>query len=206
MRRQLIAGGILVAMILFIQACGRRPEPQVSCHFVQNSQQQRVSWKGNLPVKLYLHSSVPVRDYLAIGMAIEEWTRILGREYFRIELTGVSGPSVPSQDGSSMIYWLHSWEAGRRNEQARTTVYWTGDRINEADVRVNAANFSLYSGDGTEIFSGVDVTSLMVHELGHVLGLAHITEKPSVMAVSLASGSLRRVPTKVDLEALQCEY
>ncbi|MBK7843247.1 MAG: matrixin family metalloprotease [Bdellovibrionales bacterium] len=105
-----------------------------------------------------------------------------------------------------MIYWLRQWESDRRTEQARTTVYWTGSRIYEADIRVNAQNFLFYNGDGSEIFSGVDLVSLMVHEFGHVLGLSHNEAAASVMATTLASGTLRRVPSKTDLDSIHCEY
>lgn len=203
---RLCALGVLLAFFLFIQACGRRPEPQEACHFVQNSQYQRVSWKGQVPIGFDLHQSVPSRHILAIEAAAEEWKRRLGRELFNIRLTGVAGADEPSKDGVSMIYWLNHWEADRGTEQARTTVYWTGNRIYEADIRVNGANFLFYDGDGTEAFSGVDVTSLLVHELGHVLGLAHIEKLPSVMAYSLKSGTLRRTPTQVDLDSVHCEY
>ena len=192
--------------VLFIQACGKKLDPQESCNFVQNSQLQRVSWKDRTPVKLYIHSSVPTEFYSSIELAVEEWNRTLGREVLRIELTGVTGSYTPSRDGASMIYWLNSWEDDRRTEQARTTVYWTGDRIYEADIRLNAKFFNFYGGEGNDSFSGVDMESLMVHELGHVLGLSHNDSKGSVMAVTLASGTLRRTPGKKDLDSIRCEY
>jgi hypothetical protein len=206
MKWRFVAIGVLIAFILFIQACGQRPPPQDSCNFVQNSEAQRVSWKGRVPVKLHLHSSVPPQSVLPIEAAIDEWTRRLGHPFLQIELTGVSGPAEPNKDGSSMIYWLRQWESDRRTEQARTTVYWTGSRIYEADIRVNAQNFLFYNGDGSEIFSGVDLVSLMVHEFGHVLGLSHNEAAASVMATTLASGTLRRVPSKTDLDSIHCEY
>lgn len=105
-----------------------------------------------------------------------------------------------------MIYWMNQWEDDRRTEQARTTVYWTGDRIYEADIRINGEFFNFYGGDGAESFSGVDMESLMVHEFGHVLGLSHNDGKGTVMAVTLSSGTLRRTPGKDDLDSLRCEY
>ena len=192
--------------VLFIQACGRKLEPEEPCNFVQNSQMQRVSWKDRMPVKLYIHASVPTQYYSSIELAVDQWNRAMGREMMRIELTGVSGDNIPKRDGASMIYWLNQWEDDRRTEQARTTVYWTGDRIYEADIRINGEFFSFYGGDGAESFSGVDMESLMVHEFGHVMGLSHNGDKGSVMAVTLSSGTLRRTPGKDDLDSLRCEY
>ena len=82
--RKLLAGGLLLMTVLFIQACGKKLDPQESCNFVQNSQLQRVYWKDRTPVKLYIHSSVPTEFYSSIELAVEEWNRTLGREVLRI--------------------------------------------------------------------------------------------------------------------------
>jgi len=206
-QKKLLVGSLVIMAALFIQACGpQMAAPQESCHFVQNSHQQRVSWKDQTPVKLYLHSSVPSNYYAAIERATNVWNRALGREVLRIELTGVTGSQIPSRDGDNMIYWLYTWEESRPMEQARTTVYWSGDRIYEADIRINARNFHFYGGEKSEDFTGVDLESLMIHEFGHVLGLAHNHKEGSVMNLTLNSGALRRDLSKEDLSSISCEY
>jgi len=39
-------------MVMLIAACTQKLEPQSQCNFVQNSELQRVSWKGQIPIKL----------------------------------------------------------------------------------------------------------------------------------------------------------
>lgn len=177
---------------------------QNACNFVQNVDQQRVSWKGELPVHLRVHKSVPPDAKPAILRALAMYTQVLGKEIFVIDTWEDDGPETPQKDGLSTIYWLSSWEPERAKEQARTTLYWNGNQIYEADIRVNAANFRFsFVPDGT---AQIDLESLMIHELGHVLGLTHDPTIGSVMNFSLNEGQIRRHLGIVDLSSLHCEY
>jgi len=170
---------------------------------------QRVSWGSQVPIKLYIHQSVDAKYWPAIEAAVDTWNKeIPGKDLFKIEGTGVTGSTTPSRDGYSIIYMMNTWEADKPNEQARTTIYWTGNQIYEADIRINAHNFNFnyQTTSATGTFFGVDLQSLVLHELGHVLGLAHTGTKGSVMAVSLSSGVERRDPSTGDLNDLRCEY
>lgn len=206
--------GLALILAVFLgtlatQACSRPQSPEPSCNFVQNPEQQRVSWQKHLPIKLYVHESVPSSAYAAIDRAINEYNQKLGggQEIFRIIARNVGGDLNPRKDGTSMIYWFTSWDPNRDTEQARTTIYWSGTEIFEADIRINADpdNFSYYYGEDSNI-SGVDLMSLLVHELGHVLGLAHNATSGSVMNFTLDNGQERRKLGELDLTSLKCEY
>lgn len=190
-----------------MQACSRPLPPQESCNFVQNPELQRVSWKKNLPLKMYVHSSVPTDAYPAIKRAVQQYNDTLGggEEVIRIVGFGQGGELDPSRDGYSMIYWFNTWDANKPTEQARTTIYWQGTEIYEADVRINAKNFTYYTDDGTT-FNDLDLESLVVHELGHALGLAHTPLKGSVMNPILGEGQVRRKLGLNDVSDLKCEY
>jgi hypothetical protein len=198
------------AIGLLLQACSRPEAPQDSCNFVQNPEQQRVSWKGRIPVKLYVHKSVPTDAYASIDRAISAYNAGPGhgQEIFKIIARGVDGDLNPQKDGYSTIYWFNTWDPTRPTEQARTTIYWSGTEIFEADMRINGMNFT-YNYDGTSasfVSSQVDLDSLVLHELGHVLGLAHTTAAGSAMHATLDEGQIRRNLGTVDLADLSCEY
>lgn len=195
---------ILLSIGIGLQACGLKPSPQESCNFVTNTEQQRVSWGAQTPVVLYIDSSVPTSLFDAIKASVAEWNRAVGREVLKIGgWTNRNGG--PAQDSINVIYFLNTWEPDRNGEQARTTVYWAGDRIYEADIRINGRNFNYFWGEET-ISGRVDIESLMLHEFGHVLGLAHSQTPQSVMVRSLPSATLRRDLSKDDENSIRCEY
>ncbi|MCB0357121.1 MAG: matrixin family metalloprotease, partial [Bdellovibrionales bacterium] len=203
-KKQLIIGLILISSTLLLQACGRNIDPEPSCNFVQNSKLQRVSWK-NKSAKMYIHSSVPTKYHQTIRNAAKKWNDELGYTVISIEAS-VGGTSLPSKDGYNIIYWLTDWDSEKKSEQARTTIYWTGSKIYEADIRINAKNHK-FSTTPETLNGHVDFYSLLVHEMGHVLGLAHVPqEKQSVMQAYLANGVERRKLTEVDQSSLKCEY
>lgn len=200
--------GAFASVAVFVQACSRPLPPQASCDFVQNADQQRLSWKGHIPIQLYIHSSVPVEAYPTIERAIEQYNNTIGggQPVFNIAAKGVSGPMDSDRDGYSTIYWYtDTWDPAKPAEQARTTVYWVGSEIFEADIRINAYSFKYYLGTDND-FKNLDLDSLLVHELGHVLGLAHNELDGSVMHPILDQGEVRRTLGTQDLANLQCEY
>lgn len=197
----------VVAIGVLMQACARKVKPEEPCHFVQNSIQQRVSWGQNLPVEMMVHESVPSQYYESIERAAEAWKHLMGREMIRIVQWNVGGSAIPEKDGYSMITMMDSWDTNQNREQARTSVYWKGHQILEADIRINDKDFDFSVSEVVES-SKVDLTSLVLHEMGHVLGLAHIEEDTSVMQSELSKGEDRRDIGESGPEfwALSCEY
>ena len=195
----------LIAATVALQACGAKKSPEESCNFVQNGEQQRVSWGAQVPVILYVDRSVPSVFYDSISRAVTEWNHRVGREVMKIGGWAVNTTGVPAQDGQNVIYMMSEWEADKSNEQARTTVYWAGDRIYEADIRIDDRNFDFSWGVDPEI-DKVDMQSLMLHEFGHVMGLSHATTPQSVMARSLPNATKRRELSVADQNSIRCEY
>lgn len=218
MKARLFISGFVVMVLLLTQACTRSLDPEEPCNFVQSTQLQRVSWKEDLPVKMMVHASVPQEFWPSIEAAVQHWNTEMNKRgvegpSFVIELWGVGGPIAPNQDFNNMIYWMENdWEPNLANQQARTTIYWTGSRIYEADIRINDKNHDFYTQkdpeveDESEYDLKVDFQSLMVHEFGHVLGLAHNSSESSVMQVELASGVERRNLGEIDMKSVSCEY
>ena len=201
--KRLLLVGILAANAVWIQACGKQNLAQDSCNFVQNSEGQRVSWGGGSSVSFYVDQSVPTQYYVSIQAAADSWNSKLGHQ--QIVIAGWSQkPGSPSQDGLNVIYFMNTWDANLANEQARTTIYWSANRITEADMLIDAQNFK-FSTTGPQQ-GQVDFQSLVLHEFGHALGLKHVTSLTSVMLPTLAYDYLRRTPQDFDLTSLKCEY
>lgn len=193
-------------ILLLVQACGpMKPTAQESCNFVQNSSGERISWKGSLPIPLHVHESFPPQYISALYEAVQIWESSVGRRLFDIVSIQEAGPLSPRQDNISMIYWMNVWEADKTSEQGRTSIYWVGNSIQEADIRINARDFTYYL-DQSSSSNDVQLTSLLVHELGHVLGLKHDDSEPSVMATYLSVRTSRKVLTSADVKDIQCEY
>lgn len=206
---------VVLISALLVQACA--PKAQEDCGFVQNVYGERISWKGDIPITMYIHSAVPDSMVPAILSAADTWERTAGRKLFNIVTSQrYSGPINPHKDGVNVIYLMNSWEDNKTSEQGRTSVYWVGDQIKEADIRLNADDFSYYwrgqtltsaakymGGTGS---NPVNIEALVLHEMGHVLGLKHKDGAGSVMATYLAAGDDRVRLAGVDSTDLKCEY
>jgi len=203
-KKRLQAVALLLFYLIVFEACGPKKTEEADCGFVQNVYGERISWKDTAPVGLYIHESFPAAMLPGLQKAMAHWEQVLGRPAFRIIQTGYQSTS-PRQDGVNVIYWLNTWEADKATEQARTSVYWVGDQIREADVRINDKNFNLYL-DTPKSPMDVHLESLLLHELGHVLGLKHKDDSSSVMGTYLASSTTRVQVSPADRENLKCEY
>lgn len=194
---------------LVLQGCA--PKSQQDCGFVQNVYGERISWKGEVPVTIYLHEDIPAEYAAAIESAAGTWQDASGKKLFNIVTNQrVSGPINPQKDGKNVIYYFSTWEADKVAEQARTSIYWVGDQIKESDMRINAQNFKYYWNQpgvaSNEPANAVNLEALIIHELGHVLGLKHKDKDSSVMATYLANNTDRTNIPDTDRSALQCEY
>lgn len=214
--------GSAVYLVLFVLAASIfsscAPKPQNDCGFVQNIYGQRISWKEKSNVKLIIHNSVPVELRSAIHRAAATWNKQAGKNLFEISEDSSQLGASPSRDNKNAIYFLPEWESDRVSEQGRTSVYWAGDQIQEADIRINAADFSYYNQNpqlligsyglkksGQSVADGYSFESLMLHEMGHMLGLKH-RDGSSVMATRLAAFTDRTQLIAADAESVMCEY
>jgi hypothetical protein len=199
--------GIAAAVVVVMQACS--PKAQESCGFVQNVYGERISWKGELPIKLFIHESVPKQYIPSIQEAARSWEDATGKKLFEVSAEPISGPLNPARDNKNVIYFLKAWEDDKNIEQARTSIYWIGDQLKEADIRINGS-FNYYptaaTADPELKPKELNMQALIIHELGHVLGLKHKDADGSVMATYLSNNTDRTTIADSDKTALQCEY
>lgn len=215
--KKLLYYSFMILAAGYLSSCA--PKAQNDCGFVQNIYGQRISWKSQDTIKLIIHNSVPVELRAAAIRAAATWERQIGRKVFEISEDSTLLTGSPSRDRKNGIYFLSEWESDRKSEQGRTSVYWAGDQIQEADIRINAADFSYYDlnpqqligsynlkkSSGKSSSDGYSFEALILHEMGHMLGLKH-RDGSTVMATHLAAFSDRTQLASVDQESIKCEY
>ncbi|MEZ0390845.1 MAG: matrixin family metalloprotease [Pseudobdellovibrionaceae bacterium] len=209
LKRAVLSSGLLCLM-----ACSQILGPgneedlatasEKSCGFVQNSYGQRVSWRPTV-VTVYHSESIPENMKHSLQVAAQVWESILGRKIFAFESLPASEALVPRKDGRNALILLSDWPDSARHVQAITNVYYTGAQITEADIKVNMQDFS-YSEEPLLNQADVHLASLLLHELGHALGLQHLEQLPTVMWPLLEPNVIRMKPSDQDRENIKCEY
>lgn len=177
---------------------------QESCGFVQNSYGARVSWKSNLPINIKIANDYPSEYKDALSAAAKVWEDAAGMTLFNITTSNEASSST-IKNNSNLVSWNTTWDESRNSMQAITSLYWTGNQITEADLAIDAKYYTFYISTPTES-SQLHLESLLLHELGHVLGLKHRNTMPTVMWPTLNGSTIRTTLDTSDIQSLKCEY
>lgn len=208
---------LYASIFLSLASCQKSPElgpgdnvhlasaAETDCGFVQNAYGQRVSWKKNIPVALLIHKDFPSEYEEVLKKAAQHWNEAAGMTLLRFEKSIAALNEVSAKDGSSTIHWLTEWPEKYKNQQAITNLYWRNNQLYEADIGVDTQYFNFFIDKATNPYD-VHLESLLIHELGHVLGLKHRNTMPSVMWSVLNGAVKRDTLTAADRESLKCEY
>jgi len=177
---------------------------QEDCGYLQNEFGQRVSWKENLPVEFWISKSIPEEFRQDIVTAAETWNLSAGKPVFKINLSDLD-VVLSTSDQKNTIHGLQEWDEGKSTQQAVTIVKYRGNLITGADIKINLTDFVYYSKE-PQNSKQIHFGSLLVHELGHAIGLKHATIKPTVMWATLGFDVIRVSLSKTDQQSLGCEY
>ncbi|MGE0763420.1 MAG: matrixin family metalloprotease [Bdellovibrionales bacterium] len=200
----LIAAGLLAGCgSQFGTRLAHAPEP--SCGFFQSQSGYRVSWASRTPVQLNVSQNWPSEFRGAVQGAVDIWNLAQDYSYISVNFDSTAVGVTSAPDSLNGLYWMETWSEERSREQGVTTLRFKNDRATEADVRVNAKNFSFYDETPTH-YGQVHMGSLLVHEFGHLLGMNHRNTYSSVMYPYLEANTIRVQLLPVDLESLICEY
>lgn len=189
---------ILLSFILFTLSC--TPKPQDDCGFIKNIYGERISWKIYVPV-IFSVSSDLKKFFPAIRDAANEWNIAAGREIILVSLS-FDNTGAQRQNGVNQIILAKKWYR-EHNKQAVTRVMYTGDQMFETDIVINGEDFSFYQNGDPRV--GINMETLIMHEMGHALGLVHTNDTKSIMQPSLPSG-VQRYLSEEDLLNIKCEY
>lgn len=103
--------------------------------------------------------------------------------------TPVGTAAIRGGDGNNAVIWLGgtSWRYGSGTLGLTTTTFSSG-QIFDADIEMN--NNSRWGTTGASL--DTDLQSVVTHEAGHFIGIAHTTTSNAVMNPSIGSGVLKR--------------
>jgi MYXO-CTERM domain-containing protein len=142
-------------------------------------------------------------DGAELDVAARTWSDVACTS-FRAAYGGESSVT-PADDGINAVFFHRaSWPTNLEpGVVAQTVLSFDGNGdIHDADIHLNGVDhvFSLDGAPGTQ-----DVRSVLVHEMGHALGLDHVPDARATMAVA-GSGLRWRSLEKVDRDAVCALY
>lgn len=204
MQKSIISSILTVSTLALLVACAPQVEPEESCNFIQNSQLQRVSWPHK-SITVGLHKNVIHEnpEYEAeLEKALRRWVDASGTQLFgSIQIVDDVDQGVVD----ILVRMETDWDDERYSEQAKTVLRYKGSDIYEAEVHLNREHNQFYAGVVKQA-GKVHMESLLIHELGHAIGLKHISGEYSVMNTHLSTGKSRIYLSETDIQSVQCEY
>ncbi|MBN9167174.1 MAG: hypothetical protein BGO98_48095 [Myxococcales bacterium 68-20] len=190
----------------------RRAPPPMSLPVVRGPQ-----WMPSTPAGTWDASALPLTFVLALppsrdlgseaGSELEVAARTWGRPSctaFRARFGGERS-LVPGDDGENGVFFHDTaWPAELEPGALAQTILHTdgAGKLRDADIHVNGAafRFSNSGAAGTQ-----DLRSVLVHEIGHALGLGHSTDARATMNVA-GSGLRWRSLEKDDIDGVCALY
>ena len=179
-----------------------------------------------LPIKFKTGFKVEDEQLSGLRGAMKTWEIAVGRPLFVYEgiHSNVDGDTFPDlysslKDSVNGNYLDFAWQKTGKSKEVIATTIWTNNsgnanKIDSADIRFNLAEYVLGDGNSMKKMDTrevVDMQTLALHELGHLLGLAHVdssNDGSSIMnpKVYIGEGLTSRSLSRGDLERIQKIY
>ena len=183
-----------------------------------------------LPIVYKIHKDNPEKNrrafYTAVNIWNEAWRKATGEaNLFIIEGESDAEPTLyyknigisdkefadiqleKGQDYQNVIFASHNFPLKNTDKQATNHCFYDNYGVMyESDISVNMRDFSYFIFKKRKIRGYIDLVSLIVHELGHSLGLGHDNTELNIMNSYLDYGVIRRKIDKKTIEALKYVY
>jgi Matrixin len=183
-------------------------------------------WGGSLPIHFKADYRMTPQQLQGLVKAMHTWETAVGRTLFAYDgpTAGVTGDTYgdlfSSLENDTNEHLLDdNWGKTGKSSLVLATTIWDNDPQNvqvilKSDMRFNNQYYTF--GDAitlrsTDARTVVDIQTLATHELGHMLGLAHIppsVDPDSIMVASIyiGEGLTSRQLSRGDVERIQKIY
>jgi predicted Zn-dependent protease len=219
---------ILIAIIIIVNtiSCGQSTNDKKVTTDSYNSKFRELRWANeDFPIKIKIPKSLEseVNSSEAFSNAVNAWNSALGFNILELYYEGedVSTKQQPPYNTTDFLegtpFQINSvifpseWLDDADDQVLALTSFSHGQiskRIFEADIIFNVENYS-FSTNASGERGKIDLESVLVHELGHLLGLIHIEESEdsqSIMNPTLTTGSTKRNLSSGDFLRIQEKY
>lgn len=204
---KLAAFYLLILSFIFVSCGPSKDKPKADKKYCSNSykaQSGETYYWRKLPIQFVVHSDFPEHLRPAIDKAAATWNKALGKTLIVIDKAPTSTKPLLG-DNQNTIYWEKSWTKQfleRLMKHGYTHLRTRADEITEADIYIDGVtSFSLDPN-----WFQTDLQTVLIHEMGHALGLDHSSDKKSVMFEALGLGEKFREIPQQETSALECIY
>jgi predicted Zn-dependent protease len=175
-------------LLLVLVGCTEKP-PQDN-GFIRNVYGESII-QCSLPIEVNVNGQ-DSKTKASVSYAMNEWNTKFGKTLFTL-----------SESSENTVTTIKAWEHSK-NQQAITMSRWAGNCIYSAQIIINVRDFYYYRTGERQ--SGLNLDALVLHELGHVLGLIDNDLPASVMYRYLDVQENRTNATEYDINNLRSVY
>lgn len=224
-----ISAGLLFVLCALQISCGQSGVRHMS-HGVPSAQQGQANlfvhsakgWQETVAIKLHDDATAEIEDGLTAAIGV--WNEALGRDIVsyagRTTLARGADLYGSLNDNETVVYSEANWTATTgKSADILGTAIWENlphdaSTIHKGDIILNAQTYEFNDAQSdrmAKVTNLADAESVLIHEIGHLLGLNHVdtaTDPYSIMAAyaSIGFGQSHRQLSAGDLKRIRKVY